>query len=214
MSLTGCSGKIKEIIDGLQGGGQAEAGEENYEESAVKYKDAAVYHNAYLGFSYAIPKGWWLYERNMDNFSEDPEETADPAGLDILYGEGSEYIELISFGNLQYSNRDNHLGFDISAELVDGCGDIESYMEYFDEFMLEPGENTSYRMLDYGRVDINGAAYERRIFEVIREEESNYNLLTLTRPVKENYFLTIIVSYWPDNKNAETVILNAITNGT
>jgi hypothetical protein len=210
--VTGCSGKIREIISGLQGG--AESGDNTFEESALKYEDRVVYYNEYLGFSCAVPKGWWLYERNMNNFSEDPEETADPAGLDISYGDESDYIELISFANLQYSSRDNHLGFDINAESINGVQDIESYMERFEEFMLEPGENTAYRLLGSGGVDINGAAYEKRIFEVIREEENNYHILTLTRPVKEGYFLTIMVSYWPNNKNAEEIVINAVVNGT
>jgi hypothetical protein len=213
-SLTGCSEKVREIVDEIQSrGNSGSGGAYNYEQSAVKFDEAVTYHNGYLDFSYTVPKGWWLYERNEYNFSEDREETSDPGGLDISYGDDSGYIELISFGNLQYSSLDNHFGFDINAEFLEGAGTIEQYMEYFEAFMLEPTEDASYGMINSGRVDINGVVYERRTFEVIRDGESNYNILTLTRPVREGYFLTIMVSYWPSNKNAETAIINAVAKG-
>ena len=82
-------------------------------------------------------------------------------------------------------------------------------MEYLETYMLKPDANT-YELLDSDSISINGLRYERRVFEVIREED-NYLFLTLTRPVNNGYYLTIKVSYWPENKNAEKQIINAIS---
>ncbi|MDR2630259.1 MAG: hypothetical protein LBC60_04985 [Spirochaetaceae bacterium] len=214
-SVTGCSKQIKDILQEIQSAGNSESGDENnVEQSAVRYEDAVAYHNSFLGFSYTVPKGWWLYNLNTENFGEDQEETADPAGLDIYYGDDGDYIDLISFANLQFSNMDNHLGFDINAETVNGVRNISGYMEYFEEFMLEPEEDTTYQLLSSRSTDINGAAYEQRIFEVNKADDTKFNVLTLTREVNGGYFLTIMVSYWPNNKNAETTIINAVAKGT
>jgi hypothetical protein len=216
----GCSKKLGELLAQVQESvGNSESDDEfAFEGDAVKYDAPAVYHNSYLNFSYTVPKGWWLYELNTDNFSEDPEDTADSLGLDIYYGEdddeGDEYIFLISFANLQYSSKDNHLGFDISAEKIHGVSDIEGYMEYFVEYMLEPEEDAVYGFISSSRVDIGGTAWEQRIFAVEKTDDgTKYNLLTLTRPAEEGYYLTITASYWPSNKKAEAAIISAVRKG-
>jgi hypothetical protein len=182
----------------------------SYEQDAVKIEADTTYHNGYLGFSYTVPKGWWLYDINTDNFSEDPDETADSVSLDISYTDEYNYIGLISFANLQFSTRDNHLGFDISAESVTGVGSIGEYMKYYEEYMLEPEEDASYTLLDSGRENIKGRVYEKRTFQVIKEED-DFNILTLTCPVNDGYYLTIMVNYWPDNSGAEDTIIRAVT---
>jgi hypothetical protein len=167
-----------------------------------------------LDFSYTAPKGWWLYSVNGNNFGEDTGDTVDPETLDINFGTdlGRDYrfIELISLANLQFSSRDSHLGFDISAEALDNVQTIDDYMDYYESYMLQPDEGASYEMLESGRTEIKGLQYERRIFEVIRDSR-NYNFLTLTRALRDGYYLTISISYWPDNKNAEQNIINALT---
>jgi hypothetical protein len=213
-SVTGCSKKLQDILSEVQNRVNSESGDDDREQSAVKYEDTVVYYNGFLDFSYTVPKGWWCYTLNTENFSEDQEETADPTGLDIYYGDDGDYIDLISFANLQFSNMDNHLGFDINAETINGITDIAGYMEYFEEYMLEPEEDTTYELLNSGRVPINNIVYEQRLFKVQQEKNTEFNILTLTRQVNEGYFLTILVSYWPANKNAETAIINAVTKGT
>ena len=208
----GCQKQLRQIAEKFQSQ-SGDDSEENKEALAVRYDADTGYHNSYLGFSYTVPKGWWLYRLHEDNFSEDPEETAAEEVLDISYGtdEGKDYsyVGLISFANLQYSTGDNHLGFSLSAETLDGIGSLPAYMEYFETFMLEPDANT-YELLDSGNVTINGVRYERRVFEVIREKD-NYHFLTLTRPVNNGYYLTIKASYWPVNKNAEKQIIGVLS---
>jgi hypothetical protein len=212
--LAGCSKRFVSLLKELQNSTNAGSDEDfSFEADAVKFEDTVVYHNTYLGFSYAAPKGWWLYSLNGENFSEDAEETADPTGLDIYYGEEGDYIDLISFANLQFSNMDNHLGFDISAETVTGIDDLAGYMEYFEEYMLEPEEDTRYSQIGASRITIGSFEYEQRIFGVY-QEDNEYNILTLTRPVTGGFFLTITASYWPANKNAVQSIINAITKAT
>ena len=214
LSLTGCA-KIQELAGRLNAGNSPEAGEDEaaLEAEAVKYGADTAYHNAFLGFSYTVPKGWWLYRLYTDNFSADPGETGDIGSLDISYGEdaGKDYrfIGLISFANLQISTRDNHLGFYISAEALDGISGMAEYMEYYEGFMLEPDDN-EYALLDSGQAAINGLPWERRVFEVIREKDS-YRYVTFTRAAGNGYYLTIRVSYWPENKTAEDVILAALS---
>ncbi|MDR2021294.1 MAG: hypothetical protein LBQ14_11080 [Treponema sp.] len=214
VSVTSCSKKVQELIDQMQSTSSESAEENDAEKEAVKFDRDTTYVNGYLGFSYTVPRGWWLYSINGNNFSEDPGETVDPGILDINFGTdlGRDYkfIELISFANLQFSSRDSHLGFDISAEALDNVQTIDGYMDYYESYMLQPGEGVSYEMLESGQTDIKGLQYERRIFEVIRESR-NYNFLTLTRALRDGYYLTISVSYWPDNKNAEQNIISALT---
>ena len=172
-----------------------------------------TYHNYFLGFSYTIPKDWWLYSLNEDNFSADPGQTANPETLDISYGidAGMEYcyIELADFANLRDSRMDNHIGYNISAENLDGINSIDEYMEYLESYMLQPDENT-YKLLGSDLVVINGLQYEKRNFEVIRKS-NNFIYVTYTRQVNDNYYLTIKASYWPKNRNAETFIVNSLT---
>jgi hypothetical protein len=213
-AFTGCSKKIQDIMSEIQSRVASESGDDDREQSATKYEDTVVYYNSFLDFSYAVPKGWWLYALNTENFSEDQEETADPTGLDIYYGDNGDYIDLISFANLQFSSMDNHLGFDINAETINGITDIADYMEYFEDYMLEPEEDTTYELLGSSSVPINTVVYEQRIFKVLKENDTAFILLTLTRQVNAGYFLTIMASYWPANKNAETAIIGAVTKGT
>jgi hypothetical protein len=216
LSVTGCSKKVQELIDQMQtrSTASASAEENDAEQEAVKFGRDTTYVNGYLDFSYTVPRGWWLYSVNGNNFSEDPGDTLDPEILDINFGTdlGRDYkfIDLISFANLQFSSRDSHLGFDISAEALDKVQTIDGYMDYYESYMLEPGEETSYEMLESGRTEIKGLRYERRIFEVVRESK-NFHFLTLTRALRDGYYLTIRVSYWPDNKNAEQNIISALT---
>jgi hypothetical protein len=211
LPLGGCTQKIRELVGGIQFPSSGETEEDYaYEENALKVEADTVYHNGYLGFSYTLPRGWWLYTLNADNFSEDPGDTSDPDIMDISYGEDSSSLDLISFANLQFSTQDNHLGFNINAESIEGVRTIEAYMEAFEEYMLEPVKDTEYFLLDSDRLDIKGVSYEKRIFKVDREE-ADFNILTLTRPVKQGYYLTIMVNYWPLNKNAEQAVIGAVT---
>jgi hypothetical protein len=213
VSAGGCQKQLRQIIGQIQGQSDDGGEEDNEEAQAVRYNADTRYHNSYLDFSYTVPKGWWLYRLYEDNFSEDPGETANEETLDINYGTdaGKDYsfIGMISFANLQLSTRDNHLGFYLSAETLDDINTLPAYMEYLETYMLEPDHNT-YELLDSGGTSINGVQYERRVFEVIREED-NYHFLTFSRPVKNGYYLTIKVSYWPENKNAESQIISALS---
>ena len=218
LSLAGCSKiwqrAVQEIGGGFQGRNAGETAAESPEEdNAVRYSEVTVYHNSFLDFSYTVPRGWWLYNLNENNFNADPEETRDRVNLDFSYGEDAgmkySYLGLIFFANLQFSNRDNHLGFSINAESLEGVETLGEYMNYFERYMLEPDEN-EYELLESDRVLINGLSYERRIFEVIREVD-NYRYLTFTRSAAQGYYLTIKVSYWPENPGAEEEILDALS---
>lgn len=198
----------------------ANAGESSddytYEDSAIQFESDVTYTNSYLGFSYTISKGWWLYSVNESNFTTDAFKTENPDILDISYGEdaGYEYsfIDLISFANLQDSTGDNHIGIDINAETLEGIDSIEDYMEYYEAYMLEQDENT-YELLDSKQIVINNVQYEARYFEVIREKY-NYRCLTLTCKVENDYYLTIMTNYWPNNRNAEKIIIENVTKAT
>ncbi len=190
----------------------------NYEESALRMETAVEYTNSYLDFSFTVPQGWWLYSINDINFSENPSDTENLDMLDISYGEDAgyhySYLDLISIANLQDSSKDNHVGFDISAEMLDGINTIEEYMEYYESYILQPDENTTYELRKRGHVPINDVRYETRTIEVIRKNAPSYYWLSLTRPVGNGYFLTILTSYWPDNRNAEMTIITGITIAT
>jgi len=187
--------------------------QENLEATAIRTDTDITFHNYYLGFSYTIPKDWWIYDINEENFSPDPSGTLNPETLDISYGEDAgfnySYIGLIDFANLRESHKDNHLGFNIFAESLDDVNTLEDYMEYLEEYMLRPDEY-NYQLLDSGQTVINGILYEKRYYEVLRTSD-NFIYVTYTRPVMENYYLTIRASYWPKNRNAESLIVNSLT---
>jgi hypothetical protein len=214
-SLSACSQQVRELLSQIQKSQTQESGGEanGAEASAVKNARDTTYFNDYLGVSYTLPKGWWLYDVNTDNFSEEEGDTGYPDILDIYYDGEQSYINLISFANLQHSGKDNHLGFDINAESLEGISSLAEYMEYYEEFMLEPEEDTEYSMLDSGKIDIKGSDYEKRVFLVSPSERREYELITLTRPARENYYLTVVASYWPENKNAQTAVINAVGKG-
>jgi hypothetical protein len=212
-----CSKQLEEIANKLRVVTDTSASAEDYvyEDSAVRMNTDTEYTNRYLGFSYIIPKGWWLYNVNDINFAVDSSLTESPNTLDISYGEdaGFEYsfIDLVSFANLQDSRGDNHIGIDISAEMLNGVDSIGDYMEYYEDYLLSPDENT-YELLESGQMEINGLLYEMRSVKVVREED-NYIYLSLTREVSNNYYLTFLANYWPDNRNAITSIINSLSEG-
>ncbi len=212
-----CKKQLEELARTIASAGDADessVNESSFEESALQMKADVEYTNSYLDFSFTVPKGWWLYDVNENNFSANSALTEDVSVLDISYGEdaGYEYsfIDLVSFANLQDSWMDNHIGIDISAETLDGVNSIEGYMEYYEAYILEPDENT-YELRNRGQMKINGLQYETRIIEVIREELNNYMYFTFTRPVSNNYYVTIMTSYWLDNRNAEKIITDCLS---
>ena len=215
--VVGCARLFQEAVSFFQSRGAAgsdsESAQESLEELAVRTEADITYQNSYLGFSYTIPKDWWLYSLNEDNFSPDPSYTANPETLDISYGVDAgfdySYIDLVDFANLRDSRRDNHIGYYISAETLDGINSLEEYMEYLEAYMLQPDEY-NYELLDSSQITINGIVYEKRDYEVIREA-ANFIYVTYTRPVRDNYYLTIKASYWPANRNAESFIVNSLS---
>jgi hypothetical protein len=214
-SFSACTRQIRELVNraNLETYSEEAGEDEEEEDRALKYEADTTYYNGWLGFSYTIPKGWWLYQLNSNNFSEDPEVSGAWDTLDINYGTDRgfdySYLMFVSFANLQYSFRDNHIGFFISAESLDGINTIEEYMEYYEKYILEPDSNT-YELLESDSLKLGGVIYERRVFDVIQEGGSNYHYLCITRLLKDGYFFTIRTSYWPQNKNAERIIQSAI----
>jgi hypothetical protein len=211
---TSCSKQLEEFARTIAAAASdAESSSDDdyaYEESAKRIEADTEYTNSYLGFSFTVPKDYWLYSVNESNFAPNLSVTENIDTFDISYGEDYSYIDLISFANLQDSRSDNHIGFDISAELIDDVNSIDKYMEYYEAYLLEPDENT-YELIDSTQMEINGEQYEARYIEVIREEEDNYNYLTLTREVDNHYYLTIMTNYWPDNRNAEKIIIDSLS---
>jgi hypothetical protein len=215
-SLSCSKEKIEEFAQAFTSAQNSEFSEDDYayEESAEQIVADTQYMNSFLGFSFTVPKGWWLYSINDVNFAEDASLTEDPDLLDISYGEDAgfeySYINLASLANLQDSSRDNHIGFDISAETLEGVDSIDEYMDYYETYILEPDNNT-YELLESKQIEINGVQYEARRVKVIREEKGNYHFLSLTRALDNNYYLTILTNYWPDNRNAERMIMETLT---
>jgi hypothetical protein len=212
-SCTKTAQAISEKIEEMLSSADIDNGSENdNEKSAIQLDESAVYTNSYLGVSYTIPKGWWLYEINDINFNDDKEKTGDTMNLDINYNDDYTYIELCHFANLQFSKHDNHLGFDLGAESAEGRNSFSSYMEYFEEWMLEPVDDYTYELVNSDQISINSVKCEKRTFKA-HSETSDFNLLTLTLPVQNGFYLTFSADYWPDNRNAEKNIINAVSRG-
>ena len=197
---------------GFLGCQKRQAERNQFEEDAIQLEVPVTYRNKYLGIIYTIPSGWWLYDLNSSNFNTDGMGTEDSITLDIIYGDDYSLIELVSFANLQSSSKDNHLGFEVAAESREDSSSIQEYMPHFEEFILQKTKNqrdVSSSLLESGVANISGKDFEKRVFEVFRPRDT-YRILTLTAPVKDGYFLNIMVNYWPNNKNAQTAIVNAV----
>ncbi|MDR2211357.1 MAG: hypothetical protein LBO65_07860 [Spirochaetaceae bacterium] len=208
--FTGCS-KIQEAL-----GFSTETGEENSrEENAVKLSKETTYYNDYLGISFSVPKGWWLYDTNTDNISESKGDVVSDTTMAVNYGDfGSynfRYVGLLSFGSLKQSTIDNHLGFEISAEYLEGSDNsLASFMEYFEAYMLEPGDQVEYELAGSEKITIKGKPFELRDYLVDREGDDDYKIITLTCPVKEGYFLNLYIDYWPENVKAKQIIIDTL----
>jgi hypothetical protein len=217
LALTGCQKALNEALGSMGlGGSDSETAGEAYDraENAEKVTKEIRYYDDFLGVSYSVPKGWWLYEVNQENFSDAKGDITTDDALDINYDEydGKDFssIWLLSFGNLQADTSDNHLGFDIDTRALEGVTTLSGYMDYFEEYMLEPTEDADYKLTDSQQITINGTPFELRDYLVDREED-DFQVVTYSCRVKEGYFLNIIVDYWPENTKARQVILDSIT---
>ena len=192
--------------------GNSSASDEDWD--AIKLNRETRYFNDFLGFSYAIPRGWWLYIANEENVGENKGDITDDVSMDIFFGSYGKYnystVWLLSFGNLEKSSQDNHLGFDIDARSVDGINDMSGFMKYFEAFMMEVEEDEEYKMIDSQQITINGNSFELRDYLVTQSDFRDYNILTLSCQAKNGYFLNIKVDYWADNTKAKDAILDSI----
>ncbi|MDR1142663.1 MAG: hypothetical protein LBK77_00400 [Spirochaetaceae bacterium] len=212
--LSGCKKAFNEALSILGiGGGEDNSGRTA---NAVKLDKETRYYNDFLGVSYAIPNNWWLYEVNEENFSEKKGDITDDISMDIMYGEYDIYsyanLWLISFGNLKDDRQDNHLGFDLDVRSIEGAPDMAAYMKYFEAYMLEPEDETSYRMTDSQQLTINDTVFELRDYLVDRDQD-DYHILTLSCKIKEGYFLNLLIDYWPQNTKARQAIISSISEG-
>jgi hypothetical protein len=209
--LAGCNRTLSEVRDLLGGNAQTDAA---YEPEAVKLNRETRYYNDFLGVSYAVPGSWWLYGVNEDNFSESRGAITDDVSMDIGYGKYDQYtyssMHLISFGNLQRSVQDNHLGFNFDAQAVEGINNLAGFMEYYETYMLDPTEDEDYLLINSQQITIKGKPFEFREYLVSREED-NYHIVTLSCQVKNGYFLNMYVDYWPKNTRAKQTIIDSIT---
>ena len=211
-SLTGCTKVASKITETL-----TEITRKNTvdEKKAVRLGAETTYYNDYLGISYTIPKGWWVYSTNKYNIGKSKGEIVDYVSLDVSFNEFDDQaysnIWLMSFGNLEESKLDNHLGFSLEARSVEGVSNFADYMKYFEAYMLEPTENEEYKLLDMQKLSIREKAFEIRDYLVSRDAE-DYKILTLNCELKEGYYLNIYVDYWPSNTKAERSIIDSISN--
>jgi hypothetical protein len=215
LALTGCQKALTEALSSMGIGGGSDS-EEEYDRAAnaEKVTKETRYYNDFLGLSYSVPKGWWLYDLNQENLSDSKGDITGDDAMDISYndyeGKDLSYLWLVSFGNLQADTSDNHLGFDIDARAIEGITTMSAYMDYFEEYMLEPTEDADYTLTDSQQITINGTPFELRDYLVDREE-ADFQVVTYSCQIKEGYFLNISVDYWPEHTKARQVILESIT---
>jgi hypothetical protein len=181
-----------------------------YEQQATKNTQSTTYANSALGVSYTLPSDWWLYEANSSNFAFDAAKTVNLDLQEVLSSDGRDFLELISVGNYQYSNQADHIGLDLNAERVAGVTTIDGFMDYYDEFMLEPTDEYTYALESAEPAALGGKAFARRIYRVIPVADSDgyYYILAYITPIKNDYFLTITANYWPEMANAANIVVD------
>jgi hypothetical protein len=186
---------------------------------------AQCYHNTSLGISFTVDRGWWVFDLNTANFSADPDDTADPAGFDIIHEAGYSRIDLINFGNTRYPDRKNHLNFDISVEFRENSPDNRELAEhppdltaaewsdegaladYLNRFLPINQQTDSILPLDSGPVNITAIPFEKRIYKL---QANNYRIIFLSAALKPDYYLVISVVYGQAFNDAESDIINLI----
>jgi hypothetical protein len=205
--LAGCNKTVNEVMEAVRGG---RGGEEAPQ--GARLTEEARYYNDYLGVSFAVPRGFWLYDVNEDNFGG-PGDITGEVSMDFSIDTWDEAVHshasLVSFGNLEDSRRDSHLGFDLDAQSLEGIGDTASFMEYYEAFMLEPTEEADYELLGSEQFEAGGKTFAVRIYLLDREED-DYHILTATCAVKNGYFFTVEATYWPENVKGKQAILDTI----
>ena len=193
------------------GSDEAVEDEFDYEAEATQLTEATTYRNEYLGVNYTLPSGWWLYESNPENFSTVEGTTGDALTLDILTSEGVSYMSFISFANLQHSNRDNHLGFQIDAEQIAGIETLEGYVEDYVAYMIEPVEGADdYVLLEQEPATVAGRDCVRVIFQVPQADQVDYHIMSLLFEMPNGYYVGVHANYWADNDSAVENILQAV----
>lgn len=211
----GCNKTVKDVMESFGAGktGEDEAPEDEWK--AVKLDKETRFFNDYLGFSYAVPKGWWLYEVNEDNLSQSRGGITGDVAMDIYFNKYKDYsfsgAWLMTFGNLEKSEMDNHLGFDLDTRSIEGISGMAAYMKYFEDYMLESEEGEKYSLTDSQQIAIKGKSFELRNYLVTFDDYRSYNILTLSCQVKEGNFLNIKADYWADNTKAKNAIIESVT---
>jgi len=134
-AIGGCDKTISEVF-GSFGRNSAD------DQDTVKLNSDRKFYNDYLGISYVVPKGWWLYSVAVDNFSSSKGDIKDNITMDIDFGKFESFnysnIWLTAFGNLEHSSQDNHLGFSLDARSIEGIHDISGFMNYFETVLFTP----------------------------------------------------------------------------
>jgi hypothetical protein len=182
-----------------------------YAEDAIRLEQALACFNSYVGVSFTIPRGWWLYDLNTANFSPDPADTADTSTFDIIYEDDSIRMDLISFANLRSFKRNKYLGFEMSMEYREEySGETPERGEYWGHFEGFIPENPQDTLIDSGVITLGGASFEKHIYEAA--QPNNLRIITLGTSLKTGYFLNIQAVYWAENKNAENLIIELINN--
>jgi len=206
-SATGSSGSSSSSIS-IDSSGEAAEGYE-YEDEAVKNTADTTYYNEYLGISYTLPAGWWLYNVTEDNFTTEQGVTGDKTLLDIGRGDGYTYIDLISCANLQYSTKDNHVGVDMYAESVDGMETLDEYYEDTLIYLLEPYNDENYELIDEDSFELGGREFKICYINVNRDSEP-YEMLYTFCELHDGYFLLINLNYWPENTDVDKILKDKI----
>lgn len=205
LSLTACS--ANDIIDKI--GGESENDEslaDDYEANAVRIEADTTYYNDYLGVSFKLPTGWYVYEAVADNFATSEGITSDGGTLDIYMEEGYKQIYLGDFANLQDSRKSNHMNFELYAEQIEGITTLSDFVEDHEIY-----QNEAYGLVLTGEdsVLIGGQLFEIRSFEY--DGDVHFYYLNFICEVSEGYFLVIETSYWPENTDAPDYITNYLT---
>lgn len=198
-TLTACSGI-----------GEEQGEITDIEKSATQTTENTTYLNEYLGFSFTVPSGWWIYSINSENFSTAAGATADAMNMDFSESEMYSIATFISTANMQYSYKNNHISFHLSAEKVTDIDDISLYMEQeYIPFMIEPYDGDPYILESQEQVTINDIAFEQVLFTV-QQESREYKSLCLVTEVQNGYFLSFEISYWPENSDATNYVYSIV----
>ena len=193
-------------------------GGNTYEDNATQIGSNTTYYNDYLGLSYTVKSGWWCYDLDTDNFAGSAGQTGYnnlyiASGTSGFWNAGYEEIFLAHFGNMQYSNNNQHVSIELYALKIEGANTLNAFANCLIEYNEapytdgRPGDD----LVETYTATIDGRQFMACVFLKENGEYDYYYTLYITE-MKDGFYLVIQGDYWPENTDGEDEVVGILND--